>query len=354
MNVKEKIRFAVVGNGWRALFFVRAAKNLPALFELTGVLLRSREKAEAFAAEYGVPTFYEMDALLETKPEFVVSCQTKKAISDMTLALMERGMNVLSETPYAIDEDTLEALMKKQAEKGVVLDLAEQYFLYPTHQARRAVVNSGVLGEVQNVWMNMMHDYHGISMLRAYLGEESGPVTIRARMLENPIVVTGSRAGYHTDGEMGAENRTLAQFDYGDGRSGLYDFSGTQYHSAIRSNHMRVLGTRGEIFDDEVRFLREDNRPETAKLVYHCDMITGTVRTIDFNGQCVYANPFRWDVPMTEDDIAVSTVLMRMGERLSGGAAHYPFAFRDSYMSCLLLAAAEADGKIVTQKMPWD
>ncbi|MBQ6858792.1 MAG: Gfo/Idh/MocA family oxidoreductase [Clostridia bacterium] len=352
MNVKEKIRFAVVGNGWRALFFVRAAKNLPALFELTGVLLRSREKAEAFAAEYGVPTFYEMDALLETKPEFVVSCQTKKAISDMTLALMERGMNVLSETPYAIDEDTLEALMKKQAEKGVVLDLAEQYFLYPTHQARRAVVNSGVLGEVQNVWMNMMHDYHGISMLRAYLGEESGPVTIRARMLENPIVVTGSRAGYHTDGEMGAENRTLAQFDYGDGRSGLYDFSGTQYHSAIRSNHMRVLGTRGEMFDDEVRYLREDNRPAVARLVYHRDEITGTVRAIDFDGRRVYENPFPADVAMTEDDIAVSTVLMRMGRAVRGGERHYPldWGMRDSYMAILLTRAAHEGAEIAAER----
>ena len=33
----SKIRYAVVGNGWRAMFFVRAAKNLPELFEVTGI-----------------------------------------------------------------------------------------------------------------------------------------------------------------------------------------------------------------------------------------------------------------------------------------------------------------------------
>ena len=200
----------------------------------------------------------------------------------------------------------------------------------------------------------MMHDYHGISMLRAYLGEESEPVEIRARKIYQPIAVTGGRAGYTPGDEMGDEYRTLAQFDFGGGRMGLYDFSGTQYHSAIRSNHMRVLGTRGEIFDDEVRFLGEGNRPETEKLSVHRDLITGTIRSIDFNGQCVYQNPFRWDVEMTEDDIAVSTVLVRMGKRLESGESHYPYAFRDSYMSCLLAAAADADGRVVTQKMEWD
>ena len=29
----KRIRYAVVGNGWRAMFFVRAALNLPEIFE---------------------------------------------------------------------------------------------------------------------------------------------------------------------------------------------------------------------------------------------------------------------------------------------------------------------------------
>ena len=350
----SRIRYAVAGNGWRAMFFVRAAKNLPELFELTGVLCRTKEKAEAFEREHGVKAYHTLDALLETKPQFVVTCVTKAALADMTMQILERGVPVLSETPLAVDIPTLERLWETHVRTGTPLEMAEQYFLYPSHQAKRKIVKSGLLGDVRNVWMSMMHDYHGISMLRAYLGEENGPVEIRARKIYSPIAVTGSRAGYTPGSETGDEYRTLAQFTYADGRIGLYDFSGTQYHSAIRSNHMRILGTRGEIFDDEVRYLRGDDRPETAKLVTRCDMITGTIRTIEFDGTCVYRNPFRWDVAMTEDDIAVSTVLVRMGDRLAGGGAHYPHAFRDSYMSCLLLAAAQEDGKATTQKMPWD
>lgn len=349
----ERIRFAVAGTGWRALFYVRAAKNLPELFELTGVLCRTPERAESFAKEYGVRTFVELDALLETRPEFVVNCIYKADLADMSIRLMERGMSVLCETPLAVRLDKLAQLREAQKKTGVLLEMAEQYFLYPSHAARRELIRRGMLGDVTYCYLSMMHDYHGVSMLRSYLGEESGPVAIRTRKTRTPIVVTGGRGGYITTGEMGDEYRVLAQLDYGDGRVGLYDFAGTQYHSAIRSNHLRILGTRGEIADNEVRWLSADNRPHMDRLVTHTDEITGTVRAISFDGERVYVNPFRTDVAMTEDDIAVFTVLVRMGESARGGKAHYPFAFRDSYLSCVMTEAAGNNADVVADALSW-
>ena len=350
----NKIRYAIVGNGWRAMFFVRAALNLPELFELTGVLCRSEEKAKAFEAAHGVKAFYELDALLETKPDFVVSCLTKAATPAATMELLRRGVPVLSETPLATDLKTLEEIRTIQQQTGTPLEMAEQYFLYPNHQARRALIEKGLLGEVHNVWMSMMHDYHGISMLRAYLGEESGPVTIHARKLTTPIVHTGGRPGPVAGGEIENEYRVLAQFDFGGGRVGMHDFAGSQYHSVIRTNHLRILGTRGEIFDDEVRWVREDGRPAKAELVYHHDEITGTLRAIDFDGQRVYENPFRWDVAMTEDDIAVCTVMMRFAAALKGGEMHYPYAFRDSYLSIVLTELANKDDCATVDALKWN
>ena len=349
----KKIRYAVVGNGWRAMFFVRAALNLPEIFELTGVWCRSEEKAKAFEAAHGVKAFWDLDALLNTKPDFAVSCLTKAAMPSMTMELLRRGVPVLSETPLATDEKTLRDMLDLQQQTGTPLEMAEQYFLYPNHQARCALIEKGILGDVQNVWMSMMHDYHGISMLRAYLGEESGPVTIRARKLTTPIVHTGGRPGYVANGEIENEYRVLAQFDFGGGRVGMHDFAGSQYHSAIRTNHLRILGTRGEIFDDEVRWVREDGRPEVSSLVYHHDLITGTLRAIDFDGERVYENPFRWDVAMTEDDIAVCTVMKRFSEALKGGAMHYPYAFRDSYLSIVLTELANEDGTKTVDALAW-
>ena len=349
----EKIRYAVAGSGWRAMFYVRAAQKLPERFELTGVLCRTKEKAEAFEKAHGVKAFWTLDALLETKPMFVVSCVSKPGMADMVMQLLEAGVPALSETPLAIEMDKLRKLCATQERTGTPLEMAEQYFLYPTHAARLAVLRTGILGDVTSCALSAMHDYHGISMLRAYLGEESGPVAMRARKVWSPIVVTGGRGGYVTDGAMGDEYRVFAQIDFGNGRLGLYDFSGTQYHSAIRSNHLRILGTRGEMFDDEVRFLREGNRPAVARFVTHRDEITGTIRAIDFDGARVYENPFRCDVAMDEDEIAVCRVMERYAAALAGGEKHYPYAFRDSFMAMEMSRLAAQDGQAELDVLKW-
>ena len=344
----DRIRFAVAGTGWRSLFYVRIAKWLPERFELTGVLCRTKDRARKYAGEHGVKTFHTLDALLETQPEFVVSCVSKVGMTDMVIELLERGVPVLSETPYAVSEEALQRLMDVQRRTGTLLDTAEQYFLYPTHQARHAVIAQGLLGDVVSCQLSMMHDYHGVSMLRRYLGRAQGEVTIRARKTKTPIVVTGDRSGCLTDGEMGEEVRTFAHFDYPDGRLGLYDFSGTQYHSAIRSSHVRILGTRGEIFDDTVRWLTPENRPMQEDFVVHRDRLTGTIAAIDFAGARVFENPFRTDVPMNEDEIAIAQVLCRMGGSVRGGERHYPLAdgLSDGLFAILMHRAADEERAI--------
>ena len=352
----EKIRYAVVGTGWRALFFIRAAKNLPELFEVTGVLSRTKERAEAFEKEHGVKTFTDMDEMLETMPEFVVCCTTRSAIADTTLALMERGANVLSETPLANDEEGLLKLYETWKRTGVTLQLAEQYFLYPNHAARAEVVRRGYLGEVSSCYLSLIHEYHALSMMRVYLGANDEKAAISAVGDTRDIINTGDRSGVLTEGKVGFEHRVFAHIAYGDGKLGLYDFSGTQYHSEIRSNHLRILGDRGEIFDDEVRFVPSDNRPMKAKLEYRRDVATGTVRAIDFNGERIYENPFRCDVAMSEDDIAVSCIIAKMGEAVRTGKLFYPMAqcFRDGYHTWLLKEAERTGMRMEAREMPWD
>lgn len=49
-----KLRFIVVGSGWRSLFYWRIAQALPERFELCAMLCRTEEKAEKMHQEYGV------------------------------------------------------------------------------------------------------------------------------------------------------------------------------------------------------------------------------------------------------------------------------------------------------------
>lgn len=355
MDSTRRIRFAVAGSGWRAMFYVRAAMALPEQFELTGVLCHSEEKARAFERAHGVPAFATLEALLHTKPEFVVSCVSKAGMAGMVARLLEVGMPTLSETPLAVELPTLRALYETWRRTGTPLELAEQYPLYPMHAARLAIMKRGLLGDVTSCWVSMAHDYHAIALLRAYLSPDERGVEIRARQTRTPIVVTGGRAGFVTDGRMCEEIRTLAEFAYADGKRGCYDFSGTQYHSAIRSSHIRVLGARGEIFDDTVRYVDGESRPQQARLEPVCDRLSGTIRAVAWQGERVYENPFPADSPMSEDDIAVCDVLTRMGRGVvRGGGRLYPDAFRDAYLSCLLARAAREGTCVRAETMPWD
>ena len=352
--MSDRIRFAVAGSGWRALFYVRAAKRLPDWFELTGVLCRSPERAAAFSAEHGVKAVSSLEALLEDAPDFVVTCVRKADMAGMVMRLLEMGMPVLSETPLATDVATLRSVYGTQRRTGTPLDLAEQYALYPTHIARRAAIDGGLLGEVVSCWLSLAHDYHGISLLRHYLNPDERRVELRARQMNTPILVTGGRGGLTADGAMGDEIRTLAELTYADGKRGLYDFSGTQYHSAIRSSHIRVLGTRGEIFDDDIRYADDSNRPQQTRLDVRRDRMTGTVRAISLLGEEVYRCPFPADVTLDEDETAVALTLLRMGRETLRGGEGYPYLYRDAYLSCLLTGQAVREGFASAQTMPWD
>ena len=52
-----------------------------------------------------------------------------------------------------------------------------------------------------------------------------------------------------TDGRTTLRERDIALFEFASGKIGLYDFSGEQYHSFIRSRHIIVRGRDGELSD---------------------------------------------------------------------------------------------------------
>lgn len=47
-----KIRYGVIGSGWRAEFYIRIAKAVPDKFEFTAVLIRDKEKGRAFSEKF--------------------------------------------------------------------------------------------------------------------------------------------------------------------------------------------------------------------------------------------------------------------------------------------------------------
>ena len=89
--MSEKIRFVMVGSGWRSLYYARIAKALPERFELCAMLCRTEEKARRISQEYGIHTTLSEDECMAYRPDLVVIAVTKKDVASVAMKWLERG-----------------------------------------------------------------------------------------------------------------------------------------------------------------------------------------------------------------------------------------------------------------------
>jgi predicted dehydrogenase len=158
---------------------------------------------------------------------------------------------VLAETPPAPDLPAMRALWADVGASGLV-QVAEQYLMVPAHAARLEAVRAGVIGTPTQVQVSSTHMYHAISLMRGHLGVGAEPATVRAMRTSAPLVDPLTRDGWTGDDEPRPAGTIIGVLDWGDGRSGVYDFTDNQWHNQLRFRRLVVRGTHGELRDDEV------------------------------------------------------------------------------------------------------
>lgn len=319
----DVVPFAIAGAGWRAGFYVRAARALPGLFRVTGVLTRDQGRAATVSGAWGLPVRASLEDLRADDPRFVVVAVPRTAMPHVLREMANARVPILAETPPAPDLVALAAL-RGLAASDARIQVAEQYQFQPNHAARLAVARSGLLGIVSQAQVSVAHDYHGIDLLRRYLGVGFQPATITARRFASPIVAGPNRSGPPDSERIETSEQLLAWLDFGD-RLGVYDFTPDQYFSWIRLPRVLVRGERGEIAGMTVRALRDATTPVTVELARrdtgHDGNLEGLYHAgITLGDEWVYRNPF---VParLTDDEIAVATCLARMAAYVEGGPA---------------------------------
>ncbi len=153
----NRIRFGIVGSGWRSLYYVRIAKALPDLFEVTMMLCRTPEKAERIREEQKIPTTISETEFVNAQPEFIVVAVDKAHVADVSMEWLQKGYPVLCETPGAYDERTLE-LFKNAYQTGQKLVTAEQYLRYPENSARKKIISQNLIGEPYYAYLSLAHE----------------------------------------------------------------------------------------------------------------------------------------------------------------------------------------------------
>ena len=340
--------FAVVGAGWRAEMFWRLAAALPDV-ECVGAVVRTPR-------DLPVPVFSSLD---EIHPDFVVTAVPWPANPAVIIEAVQRGLPVLAETPPAPDRDGLLALWAKTGDTGLV-QIAEQYLMVPAHAARLAAVRLGVIGEPGQVQVSSTHMYHAISLIRGFLAQGRGPATVRATRTTAELVDPLTRDGWTDDPEPKPATTTIATIDFGDGRSGLYDFTDNQWHNQLRFRRIVVRGTHGELRDDEVVRLTGPRTIVRTPLVrrqtgYDLDLDAFDTDTVTLGDEVLFRNPFPGR-RLNDEEIAISTLLLRMAAWVRGeGPPPYPLAdgAHDHLIALAVEEAADTDRTVVVPAPPW-
>lgn len=352
--------FGIVGKGWRAEFFVRLAGLMPDKLTLIGAAVRRPESAEEIKSRWRVPVYLSPDDLaVKQRPDFVVTSVPWPVTPVAIAALVDAGVRVLAETPPAPDEDGLRELWGKVGSRRMV-QVAEQYLLMPAHAARQEIVRRGVIGQATSVQVSSTHGYHAVSMIRGLLDVGYGPVRVAAQRFTAPLLDPLTRDGWTDEQDPKPAATTLSTLDFGDGKSGLYDFTDNQWHNRLRQRRIVIRGTHGELDDDTVVRWGGPRTVLHSKLVreqlgHDLNLDGHDTEHFSFDGDVVYRNPFL-GLRLMDEEIAIASIMAATAAwSRDEGPAPYPLAqaSQDHLISQAIDRAAETGQPVTTEVEPW-
>lgn len=357
------VRIGFIGFGWRANGYVKAMEQRPDLFKISGIYMRNEKKAQENRKKYPNLIDTKLEVFLNREMDFVLLAVPRDDALQYLRILSDKKIPVLCETPPGANVKELVECWKLKEEKGAKIQVAEQYFLQPYHGACQSIIRQKLLGEVSNVSISMIHDYHAISMMRRYLNTGFETCFIRGRSFAFPVRGNCDRKGLYKDtGEDFFDTRKRADFVFASGKVGFYDFSDEQYFNYYRSRHLRVQGNHGEIYDNEVVSLGEDGYPVIGKMIREdlgkeSNLEGFSLRRITLNAKELYRSPFA-DQPFSrlmDDEIAMLSLLVKMKEYVEGGNEVYALeeGLQDTYLTYLMNEAIYKDKEIQAKQMPW-
>jgi hypothetical protein len=357
-DARGKITFGIIGHGWRADFYLRIARELPERFVVSRMLVRREETALKMQREWGVETFLDLDSFLEDAAlSFVVVSVPWEVCPVYIRELAERGVPVLAETPPAPDLEGLTGLFEAVGGEAKV-QVAEQLLFQPMHAARILLARSGRLGAISQAQVSVAHGYHGISLIRQLLNVSFDTAEITGQRFLSPIVKGPGRYGPSQEEVIKTSQQDISTLRFGD-QLGLFDFTGDQYFSWIRSSRVLVRGSHGEIAGEEAAWLEDFNTPVLTKLRRVDNGFDGNLLGHNYSGillgsEWLYRNPF---VPgrLTDDEIAIATSLSKMEDYVQGGPSFYSLAeaSQDHYLGLLIEKAITEGTTVTSEKQIW-
>ena len=216
---KRPLRVAIIGTAKRSDYlYSPLIKALPDDVELVSVWGRHADSVERLSKSLGVPASTDMDKLVrETAPEIGIVSVSYHANGEVGLMALQAGLHVLLETPIAHKLSQADAIIAAAQERGLKIEIAEQFHRRPPEQIKLKLIASGFFGRVHTAFNDFAgHGYHGVSVLGSYLGFDAKPLQVTGAVRQYELAPHWARIS----NQRGARNETQEH--------GIIEFEGGQ------------------------------------------------------------------------------------------------------------------------------
>jgi predicted dehydrogenase len=255
MNSSRKLRWGILGAA-------RVNERLlPAIVEAPNsqlVAIASRRPGAAaetlrkYAPQLeGVQVYDQLDALLDNADvEAVYLPMANEEHTEWALRAIAKGKHVLIEKPMALTVADIDAIAAAASQHQVTVMEGFMYRFHPQHARVKAIVDSGLIGEIRSVRASYSFMMRPARMYRLARDPvqgggamwDIGPYAIHSLRMAfgtEPLSVT-AMAKYV---ESGADSVASGVLDFGNGRFGHFDIS---FERARRSEY-EIIGTTGGV-----------------------------------------------------------------------------------------------------------
>ena len=244
---KHPLRVAIIGTAKRSDYlYGPLIQALPGEVELVSVWGRHAESAERLGKSLNVPAYTDLDKLIRaTAPEIGVVSVNYHANGEVGLMALQAGLHVLLETPIAHKLSEAGAIIAAAGEHGLKIEIAEQFHRRQLEQIKLYLIASVLFGRVHTAFNDFAgHGYHGVSVLRSYLGFDLKPIQVTGMVKPYDLAPHWSRLA----GTRGARTETQEHgiIEFEGGQVGIFHWTDVAYDSALRWwRSSRFLGEKG-------------------------------------------------------------------------------------------------------------
>jgi len=232
---KNPLRVAIIGTAKRSDYLYGPLINaLPDEVELVSVWGRHEDSVERLSLSLGVPGYTNLEKLVrETAPEIGIVSVNYHANGQVGLMAVQAGLHVLLETPIAHKLSAADAIITAARERGLKIEIAEQFHRRPLEQIKLKLIESGLFGRVHSSFSDFAgHGYHGASVLRSYLGFNARPIQVTGAVRQYDLAPHWSRLSETREARTETQEHGIIEFE--GGQVGIFHWTDVGYDSALR------------------------------------------------------------------------------------------------------------------------